>query len=98
MKQYCEAQIIDQIVLEKELLTTEQQYNEYVMTSLRTSWGCDTEHIYNVFGEKYARFFTDKVQQYIRKNQIQQLKSIYKLTQAGKLFADGIAAGLFHDF
>jgi oxygen-independent coproporphyrinogen-3 oxidase len=98
MKQYCEAQIIDQIVLEKELLTTEQQYNEYVMTSLRTSWGCDTEHIYNVFGEKYARFFTDKVQQYIRKNQIQQLKSIYKLTQAGKLFADGIAVGLFHDF
>lgn len=98
MKQYCEAEIIDQIVLEKEQLTTEQQYNEYVMTSLRTSWGCDTEHIYNVFGEKYTRFFTEKVEQYIRKNQIQQVKRIYKLTHAGKLFADGIAAGLFHDF
>ena len=98
MKQYCEAQIIDQMVLEKEQLTTDQQYNEYVMTSLRTSWGCDTEHINNVFGDEYSNYFIKKVERYVRKNQIQQTNSTYKLTQAGKLFADGIAAGLFRDF
>lgn len=42
-----------QEVAEKEILTTSQRYNEYVMTSIRTSWGCDIEHIANVFGESY---------------------------------------------
>ena len=45
MKQYIELNSIENIVLEKEVLTEGQRYNEYVMTSLRTSWGCDTEHI-----------------------------------------------------
>ena len=44
-------------VEEKEVLTIEQRYNEYVMTSLRTVWGCDTVHIRNVFGEKFESYF-----------------------------------------
>lgn len=82
-------------VEEKEVLTNEQRYNEYVMTSLRTSWGSDTIHILNVFGVKYEMHFTRHALPYLEKGHLFREGSKYFLTDAGKLFADGIAAGLF---
>lgn len=95
MKQYIESDSVDKIVLEKEILTQIQRYNEYVMTSLRTSWGCDVEHIRNVFGEKYADYFSNSIQPYLKKRQLIQNKNQFTLTESAKLFADGIAADLF---
>ncbi len=95
MKQYIESETIAHIVLEKEILTKNQQYNEYVMTSLRTSKGCNTEHILNGFGERFATSFQRKVQKYLKENKIIQKDSSFILTDAGKLFADGIAGDLF---
>ena len=97
MKQYIESETVNRIVLEKETLTKNQRYNEYVMTSLRTSWGCDTEHILNGFGENYATYFQRKIQKYLKENKVIQKGSIYILTDTGKLFADGIAGDLFVD-
>lgn len=97
MKQYIESETVARIVLEKEILTKNQQYNEYVMTSLRTSWGCDTEHLQNDFGEKYTGYFLQKVQKYLKENKIIKNGSTYILTDTGKLFADGIAGDLFVD-
>ncbi|NOX85572.1 MAG: radical SAM family heme chaperone HemW, partial [Chlorobi bacterium] len=57
MKKYIEAEKTKKITFEKEILTKNQHYNEYVMTALRTVWGCDLEHIQNVFGEKYFNYF-----------------------------------------
>ena len=95
MKQYIEADTLEKTVFEKEVLTTNQQYDEYVMTSLRTSWGCDSEHILNVFGQKYYSHFESSVQQFLLDDKIEKEGSIYTLTNRGKLFADGIAAALF---
>jgi putative oxygen-independent coproporphyrinogen III oxidase len=97
MKQYITSDTTDRIVLEKEILTECQRYNEYVLTSLRTSWGCDTEHIRNGFGEKYETFFLQNIQKYLREKKVKQLGKAFFLTDAGKLFADGIAADLFVD-
>ena len=80
-------------VEEKEVLTPNQRYNEYVMTSLRTIWGCDTMHIRNVFGEDYESHFIHKLQKYLENNQLYRDGAKYFLTDEGKLFADGIAAG-----
>ncbi len=97
MKQYIESETIDHIVLEKETLTKNQRYNEYVMTSLRTSRGCDTEHILNGFGEKCAAYFQRKIQKYLKEQKVIRNGNTYILTDAGKLFADGIAGDLFVD-
>ncbi len=82
-------------VEEKEVLTIEQRYNEYVMTSLRTVWGCDTVHIRNVFGEKFESYFVDNSKVFLEKGHLFQDGTKYFLTDEGKLFADGIAAELF---
>ncbi len=95
MKQYIESTSIEHIVLEKEVLTEDQRFNEYVMTSLRTSWGCDLEHIRNGFGEKYVHHFLNEIQKPIHEQKVVALKNVFTLTDAGKLFADGIASDLF---
>ena len=97
MKQYIEADTLAKTVFEREVLTTDQQYDEYVMTSLRTSWGCDSEHILNVFGQPYHSHFKRSIQQFVSEEKLEKKGSIYTLTNKGKLFADGIAAALFVD-
>lgn len=95
MKQYVESDTIEKVVEEEEILTTEQRYNEYIMTSLRTNWGCDTVHIEIVFGEKYVKLFEDKAIKHIEKNNIIKENCVYKLTKQAKIFADGIASDFF---
>ncbi|MDP3463247.1 MAG: radical SAM family heme chaperone HemW [Bacteroidales bacterium] len=84
-----------QEVAEKEILTIGQRYNEYVMTSIRTSWGCDLEHISNVFGESYKSYCLKQLGNYTFSGHIRNDGTRLILTQMGKLFADGIAAHLF---
>lgn len=80
---------------EEEILTFDQQMNEYIMTSLRRKEGIDLNYFKNRFGEKNVTQLQKgcekfNAQEYLYKN----LEGI-QLTQKGKLFADGIAADLF---
>lgn len=86
-----------EILAEKEILSLVQRYNEYVMTSLRTSWGCDLEHIHNVFGDYYASFCLKQANSFITEGKIVIDGNRLLLSNSGKLFADGIAATLFAD-
>jgi putative oxygen-independent coproporphyrinogen III oxidase len=82
-------------VVEKEILSWEQKYDEYVMTSLRTVWGCDLEHIENVFGQKMRNYCEQNSTKFISENKIRKEGNKLFLTELGKLFADGIASELF---
>lgn len=82
-------------ITETEILTPTQQYNEYIMTSLRTAWGCDTEHVRNVFGNDRRDYFLKHVRKFLERKLICQQEARFFLTDEGKLFADGIAADLF---
>lgn len=95
MKKYTEAKHVENVVKEKEILTKNQQFNEYVMTSLRTSWGCNTEHIENVFGRRYSKLLHENIKPFIDEKKVKKVGKTYFLTDFGKLFADGIAANLF---
>jgi len=95
MKQYVEFAKEGTTMLEKEVLTKDQQFNEYVMTSIRTSWGCDMEHVYNVFGKNYVHYLRLHLLAFIEKKQVEKRDNIFYLTKKGKLHADGIAAALF---
>ena len=80
---------------EKEILTLEDKFNEYVMTSLRTSWGCDIEKIERSYGKSYVNHFLKNVKKYLEMGEMITDGNSYSLTENGKLFADGIAADLF---
>lgn len=88
---------------ELEELTTEQRYNEYVLTSLRTMWGCSLDFIKNNFGDEFLAHILKEIDSYISKGYITKNTSSVMnsneerlfLTDEGKLFADKIASDLF---
>ncbi len=83
------------VPFEREVLTPAQRYNEYVMTALRTMWGCDAALIERRFGTAQAAHFREAIGPYLAAETAQQEGDIFKLTRSGKFLADGIAAGLF---
>jgi len=91
---YIKALEENKIPFEAETLTLAQRYNEYVMTSLRTMWGTDLEKIREM-GEPFAVYFRQEVGVFLNNGTIENVGKIYRLSPAGKLLADGIAAELF---
>jgi oxygen-independent coproporphyrinogen-3 oxidase len=81
-------------LFEKEMLTPAQQYNEYVMTGLRTIWGCSEEK-FDVFGESLKKNFLKKAQTFLESGHMTFKAGNYILTNKGKLLADQIASELF---
>ena len=81
---------------EEEILTANDKYNEYILTRLRTEWGCDVQEMQKNFGEKYVAYFFNQLECYKQKNFIDVKQNIITLTKQGKHFADGIASDLFY--
>lgn len=80
---------------EEDVLSKNENYNEYVMLGLRTKWGVDMDFIKNNFGELYFNHFTTELlNQEISKNILIE-KNIVKLNQIGKNYADRVASNLF---
>lgn len=80
---------------EREILSLDDKFNEYVMTALRTSWGCNMEKIERDYGKSYASHFLKNINKYLENGEMLKENNTYFLSEEGKLFADGIAADLF---
>jgi oxygen-independent coproporphyrinogen-3 oxidase len=80
---------------EKELLSEVDQFNEYILTSLRTIWGIDAEVLKNKFSSEIIDSFNQNINTYISKGMVTFTNNQYVLTSKGKLFADRIASELF---
>ncbi|MFD2874455.1 radical SAM family heme chaperone HemW [Mucilaginibacter ximonensis] len=91
---YIQSIFTDQLPAEIEELTETNRLNEYIMTSLRTSWGLDLEALNNIAAGA-ATELTKTATPYFDKGWITQNQNIITLTPTGKLYADHIAAELF---
>ena len=85
----------NQLPFEIEILTPDQKFNEYVMTSLRTMEGCSLNFVEHKFGRIYIDSLKNNAQQFIIKEWMKEVDENLILTKQGKLFADGIASDLF---
>jgi oxygen-independent coproporphyrinogen-3 oxidase len=83
-----------EIPAETELLTETDRLNEYIMTALRTMWGLDLKKL-NTIAAGSPSQLTKAAQRYFENGWLEQKDDVIYLTQAGKLYADNIAAGLF---
>lgn len=82
---------------ETETLNDIQRVNEYIMTSLRTIWGCDLNYIKQTWGSSWAKHIREESAQFEEKKWLKIANSVIYLTNSGKLFADHISATLFID-
>jgi len=78
-----------------EVLSKSEAFNEYVMTSLRTMWGCNLAVLEEKWGNSRAGLLKNEARRFIDKGLLQEKNGHLVLTDNGKLFADGIAADLF---
>jgi len=83
------------LLYEEEKLTPLQHLNEYIMTSLRTMWGCDLIKIANEWDTTSADHVEKSSHLFQEKGWVVQDEKKLLLTNMGKLFADKIAAELF---
>ena len=81
---------------EKEILSSEQRYNEYILTTLRTKWGAHASEIQKI-GNHFWMYFQAKSQIFIAKKQILEENNIFTLSKEGKMLADYIAVELFFE-
>ncbi len=79
---------------ETELLTESNRLNEYIMTSLRTTWGLDLDKL-NGIAPGTAGILSKEAIPFLEKEWIVKKDNKIHLTQTGKLYADHIAGELF---
>jgi oxygen-independent coproporphyrinogen-3 oxidase len=80
---------------EKEILTETERFNEYILTSLRTIWGIDSNYLKANFNSEFVATFLNQIQEYIKLEEVTVKDTTYTLTEKGKLLADKIASELF---
>ena len=85
------------IPFEAEILTSTQQLNEYIMTSLRTMEGLSLLIVEEKFGIKIKTELQIISKKWEVGGKLICSEEKIVLTKEGKLFADGIAADLFFD-
>lgn len=79
---------------EIETLTEANKYNEYILTSLRTKWGCN-EKFMKRFSNKIQDHFLQKTNSFLQSGEVIKIDEVYTLSIKGRLIADKIAAELF---
>lgn len=78
-----------------EQLSTNESFNEYLMTGLRTSWGVSLEKINQLFGDHFSDYLEKQVENHIVDQRLYWDGDALKVTKGAKFLTDGIASDLF---
>jgi oxygen-independent coproporphyrinogen-3 oxidase len=84
-----------ELPLEIENLTTNDKYNEYIMTGLRTQWGISLKKIEASFGVRFKVYLLQEAQKHIEQELLCIENDTLLVTKKGKFLSDGIASDLF---
>ncbi len=79
---------------EKEELDLATQYNEYIITSLRTMWGISLTHIKEVYGNELFDYCMKMATPHIESSKIENNNHTLRLTRSGIFVSDDIMSDL----
>lgn len=81
--------------IETEFLTITDQYNEYIMTGLRTIWGVSFHKVENEFGTVFKDYLIEQSEVFIHQHLLYIDDEHLRVTKKGQFLCDGIASDLF---
>ncbi len=65
LKGYVDGMKAGKGISQAEILTTQERYHDYLITSLRTRWGADPGHIQTQFGDEFRDHFDRKARLFL---------------------------------
>lgn len=85
----------NKLPMEIETLTKTDQYNEYIMTGLRTIWGVSLVKVESEFGSVYKDYLLEQATIFINQHLLYIDEDHLHVTKKGLFLSDGIASELF---
>ena len=92
---YIKAIQSNELPIEIETLTQTDQYNEYIMTGLRTIWGVSLYKVEKNFGLTYKDYLIEQANVFINQHLLYIDDGHLRVTKKGQFLSDGIASELF---
>lgn len=86
----------DQRVFETETRSSATQYNELIITSLRTMWGVPVQRIQDEFGTRMWKYFRDMAAPHLKNGKLEEHEGHLRLTKEGIFISDGIMSDLLY--
>lgn len=93
-QQYMRLLTAGESTLETELLTDNNRFNEYIMTGLRTMWGCNKQRLEKEFPNQFSQI-RKILNQQVALGHVIESETQIKLSPEALFLADGIASDLF---
>ncbi len=81
---------------EKEIIDINTDYNEYIITRLRTKWGISLNRIKSRYGEKYYSYFLKMSLTHLNSGKLERIDDIIKLSKNGIFVSDDIMSDLLY--
>jgi putative oxygen-independent coproporphyrinogen III oxidase len=77
-----------------EVLSIEDRFNEYLITTMRTIWGSDLNYIEQEFGSDFFNFLISEIQKFIDSNHLYINQNRIYFTKLGLFISDHILSEL----
>tara|TARA_R110000787_G_scaffold129264_1_gene241064 strand:+ start:8137 stop:9261 length:1125 start_codon:yes stop_codon:yes gene_type:complete len=84
-----------ELPIERETLSKTNQYNEYLMTGLRTMWGVSLTKINQEFGDVFSTYLLEQAKKPLADGLLVLINETLLISEKGKFLSDGIASNLF---
>lgn len=95
LQQYIEGINSGKAIREIEVLTVDQQFNETVMTRLRTAKGLDLDYVNRQFGQTYIQHLEQAATPYYNNRELEKDGNTIRLTEQGIYISNDIISSLF---
>lgn len=80
---------------EREFLSKQDRYNEYIMTALRTAKGVSLLKVEADFGPDFLNYLSEQAQPHLKSGLLELANGTLRISRKGKFLGDGIASDLF---
>lgn len=81
---------------EQEYMSDGEQYNEFILTSLRTQWGMQKSEIERRFSDTFIRYFYKAIQPHLASGNLVDEDGCIRIPTNRFLISDGIMSDLFY--
>lgn len=82
--------------IETEILSADERYNEFILTSLRTMWGLPLDTLRQQYGEERYAYCMEMAQPHLDGGFLKEEEGRLKLTKEGIFISDGIMSDLLY--